>query len=64
MTIQPERNCSTYIAIPQTGGTFAVVLSNPFRLRARKMGVNKKGVASGPVVLKKPARSTGVPPGI
>lgn len=37
----------TYIAIPQVGKTFALVISKPFWLWGAEMGVNEKGVVIG-----------------
>ncbi len=37
----------TYIAIPQVGSTYAMVLSKPFWLWGAEMGVNEKGVVIG-----------------
>ena len=37
----------TYIAIPQAGSTFAMVLSKPFWMWGAEMGVNEKGVVIG-----------------
>jgi dipeptidase len=37
----------TYIAIPQAGETFAMVLSKPFWMWGAEMGVNEKGVVIG-----------------
>jgi len=37
----------TYLAIPQVGATYGMVLSKPFWLWGAEMGVNEKGVAIG-----------------
>jgi len=37
----------TYIAIPQAGSTFAMILSKPFWMWGAEMGVNEKGVVIG-----------------
>jgi dipeptidase len=37
----------TYIAIPQAGSTYAMVISKPFWLWGAEMGVNEKGVVIG-----------------
>jgi len=56
-----ELQC-TYIAIPQAGKTFAMVMSKPFWMWGAEMGVNEKGVVIGNEALftrVKPEKTSG-----